>query len=347
MVRKKRILIRVDGSHEIGMGHVVHCLAVADELKARASAEVLFVTREAPECISLIKKGGYDVATLSPKSSAKEETEEVLSILMDFKPDLVVNDILDTSEEYAEKISKLTKVVDLDDNGAGSACADKVIFTTVRPKGHNLDNPNCIPGPGYVILRRPFMELRQEKFERKISEKVKNILVCMGGSDPSDLTPKVLKALDALDEGMSVAVVIGPAYSSISTIEDVASRSKHDVKIRSNLNAGEMLDLMLGSDIGIASSGTISWEMATTGLPMVALCQSKVELEDVRISDYELAIHLGMGGEVSEQTITSSVEQLMRDKELREKLSREGIMVVNGDGLKRIVDVLIEVLESS
>jgi len=347
MVRKKqKIIIRVDGSHKIGRGHVVRCLALADELKSKIPAEILFVARRYPECIPPIKKSGYNITTIPPKSSTKGEINKVHSILIDFKPDLVVNDILDTLKEYMKKISKLAKVVNFDDTGAGSTYADKVIFITRKPKSRNLNNPNCIPGPGYVILRRPFMELRQKKFERKISEDVRSILVCMGGSDPSNLTVKVLRALNTLERKMNVAVVIGPAYSSISRIKDIASRSKHNVKIRRNLNARWMLNLMLGSDIGIASCGISAWEMGAIGLPMLTLCQSKLELEEVKISEYNLAIHLGLGKKVNEQTITSNVERLIKDKNLREKLGKEGIKMINGDGLKRTVNVLIEVLQT-
>lgn len=347
MARKKRILIRADGSRKIGMGHVVRCLAVADELKGRIPVEVRFVTRGHPECVSLIKKAGYDVATIPPKLSAKGEVDEALSILADFEPDLVVNDILDTPKGYVKEVSKMAKVVSFDDTGAGSAYADKVVFTTVRPKSRNLSNSSCIPGPGYVILRRPFMELRQKKFERKISENVRKILVCMGGSDPSNLTVKVLGALNILEGKISVSVVIGPAYSAVSRIKSAASKSKHDVKMVSNLDGRGMLDLMLGSDVGVASCGISAWEMGATGLPMITLCQSKFELEEVRIGDHNLAIHLGLGRTVSERTIVSSVEQLLREKDLRGKLSREGIRAVNGDGLKRTVDVLVGVLQNS
>jgi len=346
-LKKQKILIRVDGGRKLGMGHVVRCLAVADELRSRISAEILFVTKGCPECVSIIKKSRYEVATIPPKSSTKEETNRARSILMDFKPNLVVNDILDAPKGYMKKISELAKAVNFDDTGAGTPYADKVIFTTRKPKSHNLSSPNCILEPGYVILRRPFMELRQKKFKRKISGKVRNILVCMGGSDPSNLTVKVLRALNALGEKMNVTVVVGPAYSSISGIRGVASRSKHNVKIRNNLDAKEVLDLMLGSDIGIASCGISAWEMGATGLPMLTLCQSKLELEEVKIGEYNLAIHLGLGKKINEQKITLNAEKLIKDKNLREKLSKEGMRVINGDGLENTVDVLIGTLRNS
>ena len=58
------IVFRTDSSLQMGSGHVMRCLTLADELRQRGT-EVLFICREHPSnIIRLIEEKGYPVSRL-------------------------------------------------------------------------------------------------------------------------------------------------------------------------------------------------------------------------------------------------------------------------------------------
>ncbi len=66
------IVFRTDASLQIGTGHVMRCLTLADELRQRG-AVVSFVCREHPgNLIGLIEGKGYTVLRLSPPAGSAD-----------------------------------------------------------------------------------------------------------------------------------------------------------------------------------------------------------------------------------------------------------------------------------
>ena len=66
------IAFRTDASLQIGTGHVMRCLTLADELHQRG-AEISFICREHPgNLIGLIEGKGYTVLRLSPPAGSAD-----------------------------------------------------------------------------------------------------------------------------------------------------------------------------------------------------------------------------------------------------------------------------------
>src|SRR5690606_28227098 len=115
-----------------------------------------------------------------------------------------------------------------------------------------------ILGVQYIPLRKEFWDV--EVPERKNRE-VKNILITFGAQDSRNLTPKVLESL--LNEF--------PVYNYHVVTSNNNIIKRDNIKIYSSLNAGEMLKLMLDSDLAVTAAGQTTYELARTGVPFVAV----------------------------------------------------------------------------
>ena len=91
MKNKKRILVRVDGSKLIGLGHVYNMLTVLDHLKKDDSIIVMNNNKRLGS--SKFKKYGYNLKYFSNRNELKKIIEK-------FQPSLIINDILNTTISY-------------------------------------------------------------------------------------------------------------------------------------------------------------------------------------------------------------------------------------------------------
>ena len=159
----------------------------------------------------------------------------------------------------------------------------------------------------------------------------------MGGSDPENVTARVVEALAAPEfAGLEATVVIGGSNPNFAMQESLAwSRS-----IALKRDVANVAELIAGADVAISASGTTCWELCFMGLPSL--------LVDVADNQKPLAQELDRRGcaiHVGDSTVTSAVianrlNELISSFELRQSLSRQSRALVDGYGAARVVAVL-------
>ncbi|MEJ2249417.1 MAG: hypothetical protein P8Y70_12030 [Candidatus Lokiarchaeota archaeon] len=144
-LKRKKILIRVDGYREIGFGHIYRMITLANRL---IDHELLFVSNETfMDGIELIKNSNYPVKFF-------QSDKDYFKIIENFNPDIVLNDILDTDQNYIQKLKdKNIFVVNFEDLGKGAENANLVINALYERKNF-LENHYW--GKEYYILREEF-----------------------------------------------------------------------------------------------------------------------------------------------------------------------------------------------
>ncbi len=271
------MLIRCDASSAIGLGHVVRCLALADELQKRHNCQVCFAMQKEPLGIQLVEERNFLVHQMDSRYSGEEVWLKAL--IQSSSPDVLVIDVRTRlSRQAVEHIREIgVMIVTLDDSSDRRLAADLAFYPPV-PQVEQLDwsefSGHCYVGWEWVILRPEFAEHRQKLLGAKESsefvDRLPTLLVTMGGSDPAGLTLKAMQALETLSEPFRTMVVLGKGFQQYAEVSEWMETSKRHFEILRNVFS--MPTLMLQADIALASFGVTAYELAALGVPSLHLC---------------------------------------------------------------------------
>lgn len=343
-----KIVFRTDSSMDIGTGHVMRCLTLADELMERG-ADLSFVCRKAPgNLIQHIEDKGYRVYPLPPDidlSVDKDLTQKILQKQTELIDWLIIDhyeiDIL--WESYLRKYVK--KIMVIDDLANRYHDCDILLDQNISVKGNRYNGfvpLHCLKllGPEYALLMQEFAQARMSLKER--AEEVKRILVTMGGVDHENQTAKVLKGIKMLGRNdISVDVILGASNPNRSKIEEMISEMQN-AKCFNNVK--NMADFMVKADIAIGASGSTTWERCCLGLPSIVMVLADNQKDIAEELEKEgVVVNLGWHEDVTEMDIKNAVENLLADSDKRGKMNLKGKEMVDGIGIKKVVEKIIEV----
>lgn len=331
----KSLLFRADGSKEIGMGHIVRCLALADELKNNnPDLEVVFITKY-EEGKKLIEEKNYNVILVIDegisqiRNLAKEDT-------------LLITDFLDTDNQYISEIKKITglKVISIDNNTKLKRIdSDILINANVLDEEEMkvIGSTRYFLGPKYMILRKEFEEARKEKEGKKIKDTVKSVFVMFGGTDPRGFTLKVANALRNIHDEVHINLIMGPAFSYSNKLNKVLSKTNR--KFDYMINPKNLIEIMKNADMAITATGITLYELATFGIPSIVIPQAEHQ-EDIAKAFEKSGACINIGKSPDNKLIYESTIMLMENKLLRKQLSKNAKVLVDGKGAKRVIRLI-------
>ncbi len=336
LLREPRVLFRVDGSLETGMGHVYRSLAIADALRDSSRAAIAFLmTAQHGEGLRTVAQYGYPVRLAGEASPAT-----YLEHIRDYAPDVLINDLPGLDASYLEALSHLgattVNLVDtLDDLERTEAYAQVIVSVMNEDK----ETPeNFYGGPAYAILRRHFGEMGRVKEVRDLARLV---VLTFGGSDPQGFTLKAARALVGLPERIEIVAVAGPAFSYQREFEALQKQLSRRVPLMRQLE-GHIADVMFEADLVLCSGGMTVYEIAALGTPGLVLAQNTREEARMRAFARRGSVEfLGLGTEVAEQSIAARALALLEDAGARGAMSRNGRAMVDGLGAERAAELVL------
>lgn len=302
-LNKKKIAIIVNAYDEIGTGHIYRCISIASKL---ISNDVLFLLDEKyPLGKDIVESFNYPFKIYDGE-------DELFKLLQEYNPQIVVNDISDTSKEYISRQKESGYfVINFEDLGAGAEEAD-VVFDALYE--HDGSFGNIFIGHKYFILKDEFY-FQPTKI---ITPEVDGVLVAFEGSDHNNIAEKVLDSILASGYAGRIDVVLDLAYSDKSGIIE-KYESNNNIQIYSDVK--NISDFMLKADIVFTSAGRSMYEVCSVGTPCICICQNGREQTHSFGSPKYGFINMGLAETLSNEDITNQFNILWQDYELRQNMS--------------------------
>jgi spore coat polysaccharide biosynthesis predicted glycosyltransferase SpsG len=339
-----KLFYRADSSAEIGTGHLLRGIRIANELRRRGDHQLVFCVRAHPWAVQRAQAAGLEAVELPLGLTPEQELGRCVHASQERGCDSAVVDLLDTPAE-ADLCGVLRsaglRVFTFDDTGPGRFSADCVINFLVRDP-----DPAALAGRGVELHEGPqYATLAPEyagrsEIVKAIRPLASSLLVTMGGGDAAGLAVKALRALRP-DPLLTIAVVVGAAFPHMDALQAAAALSPHQVRVEDALPS--LLSKWEASDMAIVAGGLTMHEALAMGVPSIAVCQD-VWHQPFLASLFAregVMVDLGLGREVSEGAIGAAVADLAADSVRREQMSRSGQRLCDGRGTQRVVDLLL------
>lgn len=324
-LQKKRIAIVVDAYDEIGTGHVYRCLSIASKLVFH---EVLFLIDEQHQLgIDIVDNYNYPY-------KLHDGEDDLLKALSEYSPQVVINDILDTTSEYITELKNNGYfVVNFEDLGTGIDVAD-VVFDALYE--HEIgEDSNIFTGHKYYILKDEFYFQPQ----KIISQDVNNILITFGGTDPNNFTEKVIDSILSTSYDGRINVILGLGYDGL---ERLIEKYEPNQSVQIYRNVSDISEFMFKADVIFTSAGRTMYEVCSLGVPTICLCQNEREMSHVFANSSNGFINMGLGENVSQQEIIEQFVELVNNYELRIEMNKNMLDVDLKGGFENIWSIIRE-----
>ncbi len=359
------IFFRVDSSIQIGTGHLMRCLTLADAL-CEKKATVSFICRELPGNIcDFVEKKGFKVYRLPYKAHDNsdwqsfeyaqwlcvtwgKDAEQTRAILVKVGRviDWLVVDHYALDKQW-EIFSRpyVKKIMVIDDLAARPHNCDLLLdqnhYENMKTRYEGLVPNHCqkLLGPRYALLRLEFKEARKNL--RQHDGNIKRVLIFFGGSDPTNETEKALEAICFLNRpDIAVDVVVGTANPHKERIKQLCAALPY---VTFHCQVNDIAQLMVNADLSIGGGGTATWERCCVGLPSLVVTIADNQRDVAKnLFKVGIIINLGWYEEVKKEDIRSALENLLDMPDIVQQMRVKGMQLVDGYGTNRVVEELIK-----
>jgi len=356
---------RVDASIQIGSGHVMRCLALANHLRMHGH-DCWFVCREHKGHFGELIRGCNHNLVLLPLGDSqssgleleasndyavwlgvtwRQDAEETHRALAEVNPDWLIVDhyAIDSKWEalLADSVRSIAVIDDLSnrthlcdlllDQNLGRDAAD---YKSKVPETCSL-----LIGPKYALLRPEFAANRENSLKRRSGNKLQRVLISLGGIDEHNVTGMVLDVLIKLRlaNELELDVISGTNCPHVESLKAQLSNVPTTAKLSVGVN--DMAERMCRADLCIGAAGGSAWERCCLGLPAILIVLAANQLSGAEALEKSRAAMVIREYQNTAKQLPERIRSFTDDKVLR-GMSKAASEIADGHGVKYVLQAL-------
>lgn len=345
-----RYAFRVDASNQIGYGHFMRCLTIANALKKQSIQSCFICRKEISHFQSKVIEMGHEILNLPSKVDQKfdwkKDANFTNSILEKFNVTWLIIDHYLIDIKWETELRKNYKNIMVIDDLANRLHECDIILD------HNLGRTDesyidlvpksctILTGLKYALIRDEFNDLRNESLKLREDHVLKKILISMGGSDPKNFSTKVLKQLSKYDflTNTKISIILGAYSNFLPEVKNELELMKYESEL--HIDVDNMSKILADQDLVIGAVGVSAWERCCLGIPSISMVIADNQIPGAK------AFHLSGASIVIDEEFSdgycleSALKFFSNVNNLR-NASNIASNLVDGDGTKRVLKKIL------
>lgn len=333
-----KVTFRVDATLQLGTGHLMRCLTLAEWLREEG-ATCQFISSSNP-LNQLITDRGFELHRIAlPEHDQTEFSDAEYSLAaMPAESDWVVVDNYSLGERWERSIRPACRfVAAIDDLADRRHDVDLLIDQNQLPDAltryeHLVESKTeRLLGAKYALLREGFA--RNGRSDR--DGRLQRILIGFGGTDPTNETGKALEAINSLEwHNRHIDVVAGSLHPNLS---DLKRYCEPHPQWHLHIDTNQIAGLMRDADLAIGACGISTWERCASSLPSVVVTTADNQHPlALAIAENGAGIWLGDGITTSTDDLRRALKVLDRAPHTLISMSRQAAAMCDGRGVSRV-----------
>lgn len=336
---KHRVVLRADGGHAIGMGHVVRCLALADMLIN--NFEIAFVIQQTADSILKAIQPITKKILLLPHTNDYREDALCFSQQIN-RNDIVVLDGYNFKTDYQKTIKAVgCKLVCIDDLHKGHYVADAIIN---HAAGVDEASYSAEPytkfylGFNYALLRKPFLKTVSTQRKQGV---IKKVFISMGAADSNNITQKFIEALLQINGIEEINVMLGSINPHLKSIDSLICQNKQASIIKHfNIGADELNQLLQKCDAAICPASSISLECCAVGIVLISGYTADNQIGILEgLKRHKGAFDLGNMNKLNIEDLKIRIENVLRQEVVFNEMFNNQKRMIDGKSPERLLKV--------
>ena len=359
-----RIAFRTDASLQIGTGHVMRCLTLADALIKRGAPSTFICRPHAGHLLNFLQQRGQRAVALASADNVftapaepihatwlgtdwENDAVQTQQALGDQVVDWLVVDHYAIDRRWEQALRpharRIMAIDDLADRPHEcDLLLDQNLGRQAKDYGGLLSrHTQTLIGPAYALLRPEFTHWREYSLQRRAQPQLKNLLITMGGMDQANATGQVLDTLTRceLPADLRITVVMGPTAPWLAKVQAQAASMTRPTQVVAGVD--NMAWLMAESDLCIGAAGGSALERCALGLPtLVLILAANQHSVAMALKSHEAA---WVAAEV--QQLMGQITTLFNNETQTaalKKMSQAAAKLLTGNGVSQVVEILLE-----
>ncbi len=332
--------IRADANREVGTGHIMRCLSIADAAR-NLGEDTVFIIAD-PSAEELLKKRNYPYIVLNSKWNDLDfELALMFDIIHKNKIKKLLIDSYYVTEQYLEELRKHVYTMYIDDLNKINYPVDCLVcYAPYYENFHYTDrykNTKLLLGTKYAPLRQEFIKCNA----KCIPEKIDNLLITSGGSDNFGFIDKMLADLDK-GNYQRITALCGVYYDGF---EHLIKKYEPFPSVSIKKNVNNIKQYMEESDVVISAGGTTLYELAAVGVPTISYILADNQIDSANWWDKQGII--SCAGNLKKDNVVENAIRLLetdyRSYKQRRMRSDQMKKMIDGKGAQRIAQAFFDI----
>lgn len=340
------LFLRSDAGAQIGIGHAMRLLALAQAWIDRGGRAVIGMSDTVPSVVDRYRSEGIDVLIMAQDRGSMLDADETVEAALERGATWIAVDGYWFDASFQDRLAGSgIPLVCVDDEGLSEHYRALLLVNQNLHADRALyplrgDDAPTLLGPRFAMLRREFRRGAQMALE-EVPTVARRILVTLGGADPPGATATVLRAMQYLPIGeLTVEVVVGAANSQYDALDLLASSLDFGVHLTRSVE--NMVPLMRAADIAVTSGGTTVWELAAMGVPSIVGAVAEMEVALLRgLGHFGLFEGVGWFRDFEARELAARIQALALDAPRRMQMRHVARRIVDGAGADRVVSEMM------
>jgi UDP-2,4-diacetamido-2,4,6-trideoxy-beta-L-altropyranose hydrolase len=343
---KLRVVFRADASIHIGQGHVMRCLALAEQLRQKG-AICRFVSAGLPGNLTgTIRSKGFVVEEITPfdQSDWMHDAMASAAALGNDHIDWLVVDHYGLDHQWEGILKgRVARLLVIDDLANRRHDCDFLLDQNpgrLEQDYRSLVDPRCklLLGPAYALLREEFSKQRTLGKSAR-DHQIKKLLISLGGTDANNVTAQVISVLEStlVDSITEIKVILSAQAPCLEAVREQARRSSLPIAL--TVNPELMSELLSDADLAIGAAGVSALERCRVGLPSLLIITAANQRPGALALHALGAAHCLGNLDEFENSLREFFQQELPTEYL-EAMSARAREIVDGQGCARIESLM-------